>query len=105
MLVTFQSSFGPSFGHSLSKPVSSEIPLRCGPRHCGQSLAMSWLEVESASSAVTAVNEVFIGVGIIPQFAALANSLRMDEITVGRLRLCFSRERLRIIMSSRHETA
>src|SRR2546426_123979 len=39
MSVTFQRSFGPSFGHSLSKPVSGEIPFRCGPRHCGQSLA------------------------------------------------------------------
>src|SRR5260370_15256858 len=33
------SSLGPSLGHSLSRPLSCEIPLRPGPRHCGQSAA------------------------------------------------------------------
>src|ERR1051326_189869 len=41
MSLTCQMSFGPSFGHSLSRPFSSEMPSRCGPRHCGQSVA--WL--------------------------------------------------------------
>src|SRR5713226_2894978 len=30
-------SFGPSVGHSWSKPVSVEMALRSGPRHSGQS--------------------------------------------------------------------
>src|SRR6185369_3673687 len=37
MSFTCQSNFGPSFGHCLSRPVSREIPLRSGPRHCGHS--------------------------------------------------------------------
>src|SRR5436190_6432769 len=39
MSLTCHSSLGPSFGHSLSRPVSLETPSRCGPRHCGQSAA------------------------------------------------------------------
>src|SRR5215471_19245221 len=35
--VAFQRSGGPSFGHSLSRPVSEETLVRLGPRHCGQS--------------------------------------------------------------------
>src|SRR5260370_38524092 len=40
MLLTvpeLHNSFGPSVGHSWSKPVSVEMALRSGPRHCGQS--------------------------------------------------------------------
>ena len=33
-----QASGGPSFGHSLSSPVSFEMAVRSGPCHCGQSL-------------------------------------------------------------------
>src|SRR5215213_1596650 len=39
MSFTCQRSFGPSVGHCLRRPVSEEMPLRSGPRHCGQSLA------------------------------------------------------------------
>src|SRR5262245_38283272 len=39
MSLACHNSFGPVFGHSLSKPVSREIPSRFGPRHCGQSEA------------------------------------------------------------------
>src|SRR6266571_8406160 len=35
--LTFQARGGPSFGHSLSKPVSLEWAVRSGPCHCGQS--------------------------------------------------------------------
>src|SRR6266581_8849559 len=35
--LTFQASGGPSFGHSLSRPVSLELAVRSGPCHCGQS--------------------------------------------------------------------
>src|SRR5258705_1043004 len=37
MSFTCQSSFGPSAGHCLSRPVSGDVPLRPGPSHCGQS--------------------------------------------------------------------
>src|SRR4051812_41111542 len=36
-LLTFHASGGPSFGHSLSRPVSFEWAVRSGPCHCGQS--------------------------------------------------------------------
>src|SRR5206468_4516572 len=43
------------------KPVSSEIPLRCGPRHCGQSLARIVSEIDAVRSAtVRMANEYFI---------------------------------------------
>src|SRR5438067_11978539 len=35
--LTFQARGGPSFGHSLSKPVSLEWAVRSDPCHCGQS--------------------------------------------------------------------
>src|SRR5205814_3811949 len=35
----FQARGGPSFGHSLSRPVSLEWAVRSGPCHCGQSSA------------------------------------------------------------------
>src|SRR5437762_5094493 len=35
--LTFQARGGPSFGHSLSRPVSLEWAVRSGPCHCGQS--------------------------------------------------------------------
>mgnify|MGYP000938772608 CR=1 FL=1 len=34
---TFQTTGGPSFGHSLRRPLSRLMPSRFGPRHCGQS--------------------------------------------------------------------
>jgi hypothetical protein len=37
MSFTCHSSFGPPAGHCFSRPVSRDIPSRCGPRHCGQS--------------------------------------------------------------------
>src|ERR1700752_1394508 len=37
MSFSCQSSFGPSFGHCLSKPLSFDTPVRSGPRHWGQS--------------------------------------------------------------------
>src|SRR5262245_6262922 len=37
MSFTCQSNLGPSFGHCLRRPLSCDIPSRCGPRHCGQS--------------------------------------------------------------------
>jgi hypothetical protein len=39
MSLTCHNSPGPSFGHSFNNDVSEEIPVRCGPRHCGQSAA------------------------------------------------------------------
>src|SRR5215213_3207651 len=39
MSFTCQRSFGPWAGHCLRRPVSDDMPLRSGPRHCGQSLA------------------------------------------------------------------
>src|SRR6187551_1421915 len=53
MFFCCQSNFGPSLGHSLSKPASCETPLRSGPRHCGQSLACETTVMERliASSA------------------------------------------------------
>src|SRR5438477_12349454 len=35
--LAFQASVGPPAGQALSKPVSSETAVRCGPCHCGQS--------------------------------------------------------------------
>jgi len=35
----FQTSGGPSAGHSFKRPVSALLPSRFGPRHCGQSSA------------------------------------------------------------------
>src|SRR5437867_4984683 len=37
--VAFHTSDGPSFGHSLRRPVSLGTALRSGPRHWGQSSA------------------------------------------------------------------
>src|SRR5262245_7214912 len=37
MSLAVQRSGGPSLGHSLRSPVSVEMPVREGPRHCGQS--------------------------------------------------------------------
>src|ERR1035437_1924337 len=34
-----QTGGGPPCGQASSKPVSREMPSRCGPRHCGQSAA------------------------------------------------------------------
>src|SRR6266404_1566352 len=51
MSFTCQSSFGASFGHSFSKPVSWETPSRCGPRHCGQSSAKEGYVVERVNVA------------------------------------------------------
>ena len=46
MSLTCQSSFGPAAGHCLSRPVSDDTPLRCGPRHWGQSEdELRWAEV------------------------------------------------------------
>src|SRR4051812_32764950 len=35
--LAFHARGGPSLGHSLSRPVSFEMPSRLGPRNCGQS--------------------------------------------------------------------
>src|SRR6266404_2579162 len=35
--VAFQTTGGPSLGHSLSRPLSDEMSSRLGPRNCGQS--------------------------------------------------------------------
>src|SRR5436190_4129256 len=52
----FHKSFGPSLGHSVSKPFSVETPSRLGPRHCGQSAAVS---VDTNANIVTnAANRV-----------------------------------------------
>ncbi len=37
--LAFHSSFGPSLGHSFSRPVSRQMPSRLGPRQAGQSSA------------------------------------------------------------------
>jgi len=44
MSLSCHRSFGPAAGHCRSRPVSDETPLRCGPRHCGQSERESKLE-------------------------------------------------------------
>jgi hypothetical protein len=46
------SSFGPPLGHSLSKPLSFDTPLRCGPRHCGQSEAADFLDADDCAKAL-----------------------------------------------------
>src|SRR2546427_107332 len=60
MSVTFQRSFGPSFGHCLSKPVSWETPSRCGPRHCGQSVATRDSAVDTRTKPARITNKDFI---------------------------------------------
>src|ERR1044072_9319888 len=46
MSLTCHSSFGPAAGHCLSRPVSVDTPVRCGPRHWGQSEdELRWAEV------------------------------------------------------------
>src|SRR5688500_14578697 len=47
MSFTCHTNFGPSFGHSFSNPVSLEMPLRSGPRHCGQSSAQTLKEIKA----------------------------------------------------------
>src|SRR6185369_17621344 len=44
----------PSLGHSLRSPFSCEIPLRSGPRHCGQSCAGVVTDKHNKSAAVVA---------------------------------------------------
>src|SRR5947209_8879842 len=56
-----QSNFGPSLGHSLSKPVSREIPFRRGPRHCGQSAAPANTQKTPSAAPTTSNHRVFIG--------------------------------------------
>src|SRR5947209_2626746 len=48
--VAFQSRFGPPAGHSLSRPVSDETPVRFAPRQAGQSpaAALSWARAGAA---------------------------------------------------------
>jgi hypothetical protein len=59
--VIFHNSFGPAFGHSWSRPVSREIPLRSGPRHCGQSLAMAESAVDNQNAPAARIpNENFM---------------------------------------------
>src|SRR5512137_517638 len=48
--LTCHRSFGPSLGHSLRRPFSSEWPLRLGPRHCGKSCVHA-LAVSSRQTA------------------------------------------------------
>src|SRR6516162_9725081 len=51
----FHNSFGPSLGHSWSKPVSVETALRSGPRHCGQS--RDWISLPRASGTTNTMAE------------------------------------------------
>src|SRR5690349_5990944 len=54
----FHSSFGPSLGQALSRPVSVETASRLGPRHCGQSLEAAGSAVRPAYAArARAANE------------------------------------------------
>src|SRR4030095_8857307 len=64
---TCQRSFGPPAGHCLSRPLSRDIPSRCGPRHCGQSELEATLgefhtdrgETHKQSAAIEVCNTVF----------------------------------------------
>src|ERR1019366_4637844 len=58
MSLVCQSSFGPTFGHSFNKPVSLEMPSRCGPRHCGQSSAEA-ASVKMLTQVAARKNEQF----------------------------------------------
>src|SRR6185503_20729367 len=60
MLFTCQSSLGPSLGHCLRRPFSCEIPLRSGPRHCGQSCAGAVTDKPNKSAAVAVNDRRFI---------------------------------------------
>ena len=63
-----QSCFGPAAGHCVSQFVSVEIPLRLGPRHCGQSAANAAVATSSQLKIVAA--EYFIIGGLSELFAA-----------------------------------
>src|SRR5262245_37063315 len=51
-------SFGPSFGHSFSRPLSFDIPSRCGPRHCGQSVAPTFIVAEDCVEPLVERNAI-----------------------------------------------
>src|SRR5262249_47334179 len=74
MSLTCQRSFGPSFGHSFSRPVSLEIPVRSGPRHWGQS---------AARAAVARVNPTAAEVSSTNRFAC---NLDMTILQSGEMR-------------------
>ena len=51
----FHTTGGPSLGHSESQPVSAEMPLRLGPRQCGQSSARAVVG-ETIASEISAIS-------------------------------------------------
>src|ERR1043166_8633770 len=92
MSLTCQTSFGPSLGHSLSRPFSSEMPSRLGPRHCGQSVARTIAGVLSKRKMLAeALNKLnglidFIGMGFL--FISrkwLSECARVVEISEAKL--------------------
>src|SRR5262245_56492108 len=49
---------GPDFGHCASSPVSFEMPLRSGPRHCGQSAADCPRTMTAPTAMIDAMNRM-----------------------------------------------
>ena len=48
-----QTSLGPAAGHWRSSPVSVEMPVREGPRHCGQSAASRAIVAQTRDKAIS----------------------------------------------------
>src|SRR5439155_2530926 len=92
MSFKFQSNFGPSFGHSFSKPVSAETPFRFGPRHCGQSLPKAQRVIETATA--TKINDFFILSAHYPKSKTQINNGTILRAS-STLRLWSSRRRKR----------
>src|SRR6185295_1627097 len=59
-LVIRHTSLGPPAGHCCSRPVSVEMPVRCGPRHCGQSAAAPTTEQHVTVIAARNMRRLFI---------------------------------------------
>src|SRR5262245_33817657 len=72
-----QSSFGPALGHSLRRPVSCEMPVRCGPRSWGQSAAQATQESRLAAISGQPVRNLPIDDGTIIRIISRPVLLRL----------------------------
>ena len=77
----FHASAGPSFGHSLSSPVSFETALRSGPCHCDQSSPRATgANARQEVNAKTATREVRIADGVFIMCSYSLHAAPLDPL-------------------------